>query len=376
MDCFKHGESHGIPSCRAEIQTSQLLPAYMVPLAYVPINRMPLSASGKLDRGKLSDLASQLSIHQLTSYGRPQGRKHAPSTNMEKIIRKLWAKTFNINPDEIGVHNDFLRLGGDSVSAMRLVITAREEGIILTVTDVFRSKNLSEMSQMANNLGVRADEDVDLAPFATLGKTETTECNKRLYRKYISMHTIAGSLMALSMTQPGAYVAQHVFTCPATLNVDRFRAAWAATIDSNPIPRTRIIQSGQSKMFQVVLRGSPDWYHPGDFDSYIEKDRQTPISFGRPQTRYALISDASTKKHRMVWKAHHAIYDGWSLPLIMRHIEGAYIGTIVGRPADFSRFIEHTANVDSHATAEYWRSQLSDMDLTHFPAIRRLHISR
>jgi aryl carrier-like protein len=68
---------------------------------------------------------------------------------MEKSLRLLWSKVLNVEISAIRSRSAFLQLGGDSISAMQLMSSARGEGIRLTMLDITKSKNLRELAQLA-----------------------------------------------------------------------------------------------------------------------------------------------------------------------------------------------------------------------------------
>ena len=85
---------------------------------------------------------------------------------MERRLQSLWATALSLDAKKIGVSDSFLRIGGDSVTAMRLVAVAREQGLSLTVADIFRHPRLYELAQE-----VKLNEDSvtgDVAPFSLL----------------------------------------------------------------------------------------------------------------------------------------------------------------------------------------------------------------
>jgi len=116
-------------------QLREHLPSYMVPEVYFAVARLPIMTSGKIDRKTLRSIGASFSTQS-------QGPKRQPSTEKEKILRQLWARVLNINADNIGLDDSFFRLGGDSITAMKLVGEARKEGLQLTVADVIRNPRL------------------------------------------------------------------------------------------------------------------------------------------------------------------------------------------------------------------------------------------
>ena len=87
------------------------LPSYMLPSAFVVLDSLPLTASGKLDRRALPP--QNKSRHEVS------GTFTAAITTIEKVIANLWAEIIEI--DEVGIHDDFSELGGDSLAAAQIV---------------------------------------------------------------------------------------------------------------------------------------------------------------------------------------------------------------------------------------------------------------
>ena len=104
---------------------ADLLPVYMVPSLFIALDQMPITASGKLDRTRLKQLAQELEPSQVAHYSFADQVKRSPTTEMEVTLQGLWADVLGIPMDSIGADDTFFRLGGDSVAAMRLVTAAR-----------------------------------------------------------------------------------------------------------------------------------------------------------------------------------------------------------------------------------------------------------
>lgn len=108
----------------------QILPLYMVPTHIVPMKKLPVNASGKLDRRATRTILEHLGRGQLRAYAEHDAGKSTMVDRMlsdtEEQLRLLWAQVLGLAADEIrGVSDDFFDLGGDSVSAMRLVAAAQ-----------------------------------------------------------------------------------------------------------------------------------------------------------------------------------------------------------------------------------------------------------
>lgn len=140
------------PSERAEIELremlSERLPLYMVPRVIGILDNMPLNNNCKIDRKALSQMIPQ-GLRFKTS--KPADSELSES---EKIIRQIWGDTLLIEPHTIGRHDRFFDIGGDSISAMKVVLAARRHNFTITVRDVF----LLEVQEMAQRLPVAVTE--------------------------------------------------------------------------------------------------------------------------------------------------------------------------------------------------------------------------
>lgn len=165
-------------------------------------------------------------------------------------------------------------------------------------------------------------------------------------------------LMALSQDQPGAYILQNVYRLPADLDLPRFMAAWEKTVEATEILRTRIVQMDK-KTVQVVLKQSLKWKESDCLQNYCKEDKETPVEYGKELSRFAIIGRRNpTGERYMVWTIHHAIYDGWSMSLMLDRVARVYSGQPLPKSVPFSRFIDHISQVDAGKSDDFWRSQL------------------
>ncbi|WP_338082378.1 AMP-binding enzyme, partial [Agrobacterium deltaense] len=95
--------------------TLNTLPDYMVPAAFVPLETMPLTPNGKIDRAALP--------HPNNDNGLARADYIAPRTPTEEILAAIWADVLQIS--QVGVNDNFFELGGNSLLAMRMVARVR-----------------------------------------------------------------------------------------------------------------------------------------------------------------------------------------------------------------------------------------------------------
>ncbi|HSK75700.1 MAG TPA: non-ribosomal peptide synthase/polyketide synthase [Thermoanaerobaculia bacterium] len=112
---------------------SQSLPDYMVPSAFVLMERLPLLANGKVDRKALPAPSA-----------RREGDFTPPRNEVERTLAALWAETLRL--DRVGVHDNFFELGGDSILSIQIVARANEAGLFLTPKQIFQHQTVAELA--------------------------------------------------------------------------------------------------------------------------------------------------------------------------------------------------------------------------------------
>jgi len=137
----------------ARAALAEQLPAYMVPAAIVTLDALPLTPNGKLDTRALPAPDYQDGDHY-----------RAPTNPTEEILAGLYADALGI--DRVGIDDSFFELGGDSISAMRLIaaINARLEAD-LSVRTLFEAPTVRSLNQ---RLGTETTSTQEVVPVQTL----------------------------------------------------------------------------------------------------------------------------------------------------------------------------------------------------------------
>ncbi len=114
------------------------LPVYMIPSAYVVLERLPLLPNGKVDRRSLPEPAEDR-----------QAEHVPPSTPTEETLAEIWRSLMGV--ERIGAGDDFFRLGGHSLLATRVAARARDAfGIELPLSVLFQETTLSQLAAWIN----------------------------------------------------------------------------------------------------------------------------------------------------------------------------------------------------------------------------------
>ncbi|TAQ85918.1 hypothetical protein B7494_g5755 [Chlorociboria aeruginascens] len=365
-----------------ETAISAAIPAYMVPTLYIPVISMPMTSSGKLDRRRLREICRSFSESQASIYRLARKSGRAPSTEMEKSLQKLWESILTLPSNSVGAEDNFFRLGGDSIEAMRLITAARVQGISLTVASIFRKPKLFEVSSEAVFMSY-TDSGMDQAPIEPFTMIPRTNCIEKLVGEVASYckvepdsiqdiypcTAIQEGLIALSTKNSGAYVAQNIYRLPPEVDIGRFRQAWETVVQAELILRTRIVYTEAFGFLQAVIQGKLEWFEVSDLQEITESDRQLPAHNGGTLSRYTIVEG---NIRYFVWTSHHALYDGWCIPLMLKRVEGCYhdlksIDFVLG--ASYPRFIQYLSKIDGAESDTFWKSKLDDTTAVQFPVL-------
>ncbi|MEM1434554.1 MAG: phosphopantetheine-binding protein, partial [Pseudomonadota bacterium] len=128
------------------------LPPYMLPTHFIRLPALPLTANGKVDYAGLPQ-ATRRTAQDTTP----------PRNDLERALTELWRARFGLT--QIGIHEDFFELGGDSVLAIQLVDTAAADGLSLEPRQLFEYPTIAELAtELASSTAGRAAQRAPAAP--------------------------------------------------------------------------------------------------------------------------------------------------------------------------------------------------------------------
>lgn len=128
-------------------------PDYMVPSFYVQLEKLPLSPNGKVDRKVLPGISGDDIMRKEYT---------APRNEVENKLVLIWQEVLGIQ--KIGVTDSLFELGGNSLSATRLIsLIHKEFEVKISINDLFKNRTLEDQAVFIENIhaafGVDADQD-------------------------------------------------------------------------------------------------------------------------------------------------------------------------------------------------------------------------
>ncbi|KAJ5261276.1 hypothetical protein N7478_011871 [Penicillium angulare] len=348
-------------------QLHNRLPRYMVPDVWIPLARLPKAPSGKIDRRLLRETAAAMSQRDLSEFAcsAEEKEKRAPSTDSEQKLQQVYAEILQIQLPAIGMDDTFLRLGGDSVQAIRLIGAARKVGIVIQMQELLSEVTIAEQAEKSTT--ITSSPETVYESFSLVNTSVQSDV-LRLAQEQCSVQRsqvediypctpLQESMFASSLQHPGMYTGNIVFRIPLDVDASKLKNAWKNTSDYNPILRTRIIQTSHG-FFQVVVDAFA-WHE--EAGPTLQTPRFTEL-VGQPLVQYSY----NEKNRELVLTSHHSVSDDWTLRLVHQQVEAAYHGHSLEKQ-HFYPFIQYTRGIQG--VDKFWATQLSKLDATVFPEL-------
>ena len=154
------GHAHAPAALRAALEAQ--IPEYMIPTAWVPLEQLPLSPHGKLDRTALP--APDMN-------GAADEEFVAPRTPTEICLAGIWAEVLHL--PRVGANMDLLRLGADSIQLFQIIARSTREGFRLTARQLLQQRTLEAVAALVDEAaGGTAPGGETRATLPTLGQFE------------------------------------------------------------------------------------------------------------------------------------------------------------------------------------------------------------
>ncbi|KAJ6087294.1 hypothetical protein N7467_006208 [Penicillium canescens] len=263
-------------------QLPERLSRHMLPTKLLVLPQLPVIERGQIDRDQLRQIASETPTDQFLDYSAllKYRRVHddPPRTKAELVLQRLWAATLDIDSSSISRQTSFLSIGGDSLSAMRLVAHLRGEGYSLEVADVLRTSRLANLAtkvieELPNDSAL---SPIPAEPFSLLDQPVSREylaaaCHLHPWEieDAYPCSPVQEAMLTRTAVRATEFVSRGLISLPMNVDVNRLQEAWSTVVAETPVLRTRIVESAGQGLLQVVTRAAVPWL---EFES-LEKIR-------------------------------------------------------------------------------------------------------
>ncbi|WP_327073988.1 amino acid adenylation domain-containing protein [Kitasatospora purpeofusca] len=360
---------------RAHLATD--LPEYMVPAAFVTIERVPLTNSGKVDHRALP--APDLAAFAAERYV-------APRTPVEERLAAVWSQVLEL--PQVSAEDSFFELGGDSIRAVRLVGALREAGYDVSIPDVFEHRTVATLATHLDGRATGHSLIAAVAPFALIGDRDRERLPADVVDAYPLSQVQTGMLVEM-LASADEHVYQNInsFRIPDAqpFSAEAMRAALATVAARHDILRTSVALTGYAQPLQLVhahaaiplsvhdIRELTKQQQAVLTTAFVDKEHATGFDMmNAPLLRVAVHVEADDA-WRLTVGYQHAIADGWSLNSLLMELLDCYrILRDGGEPAPHARpsvrFADFIAaeqvSLSSESDQTFWQDVLD----RHTPA--------
>ncbi|MDO0924515.1 non-ribosomal peptide synthase/polyketide synthase [Streptomyces sp. TG1A-8] len=344
---------------------ARTLPDYLVPTAFVPLEALPLSGNGKVDRAALP--APEV----------PAGTGRVePRTEAERRTAEVFGDVLGIEPP--GVEDDFFGLGGDSILSIRLASRLAEVfGTDLTPRAVFTEPTPAGLAKLlaAQRGGARPA----IVPVARDAVAPMSYAQQRLW--------------FLEEFAPGGaeYVTALALRLRGTPDTAALGAAFGALVARHESLRTTF-DSVDGHGVQIVhppqdvplplrdLSGLPEGEREGVLRRLLAEERTRPFDLRRgPLLRTGLVR-LGAGDHVLTLTLHHIVTDGWSTSVLLgdlAHLYRAELGVtreelppLPVQYADYAHWQRTAGGTGAQEQLAYWKERLAGGEPLELPTDR------
>jgi len=361
------------------------LPEYMLPSAFLLLDRFPLTPNGKIDRAALP----APSMEDLVGAGFV-----APRTDQEEAMAAIWCSVLKL--EQVGVTNNFFELGGHSLLATQCMARIRDQfDVDLPVKLMFSHPTIAELCEQLELVERRGDL---LPPPVEIldrdGELPPSFAQMRIW--FVNQLEESGSEhnMSTSYNMPAA------IRLRGKLNVTALRKAFQQLVVRHEVLRTSfLIDNGRASQ---LVREADDWFmdvrdlrhldweeREAEVIRFAEDEatRSFDLILG-PQDKARRLRLMRTRllqtgeqEHVLLLTMHHIISDGWSLGILIAEVGELYRALVSGelpllepitvQYADYASWQRKWMEgpVLEHQLS-YWRQQLAGVPVLELPTDR------
>ncbi|WP_263990082.1 non-ribosomal peptide synthetase, partial [Mycobacterium conspicuum] len=334
----------------AEIRAhlAERLPGYLVPTAIVAIDALPLTPTGKLDQRALP--APEFAA----------GEYRAPTGVVEEILAGIYGRVLGV--DRVGADDSFFDLGGDSLSAMR-VIAAISAGLNTDVS-VRTLFDAPTIAQLAPRIGGGSAAPNPLVAGERPAAVPLSFAQQRLWFLDQLQGPSPVYNMAAAVRLDGRLDAEALRAALGDVVVrhESLRTLFGAP---DGIPRQRVVAADRVELGWDVVDavGWPQVRLDEAVDAAVGYAFDLASEIPLRVTVFRVAEDA----HVLVAVVHHIAADGWSIAPLIRDLGVAYASRCAGDAPDWSplpvQYIDYTL---------WQRAQLGDLHDSHSPIAAQL----
>ncbi|KAF7558435.1 hypothetical protein G7046_g5711 [Stylonectria norvegica] len=361
--------------------------AQVIPSAFIPLKRFPISASLKVNRRKLQRMVAWLSHAQLLemasipNQGEVQisvlSQKPLPLTQHEERMRALWARVIDLPISKVSGSSSFLAVGGDRFLAAELAIACRREGLKISLNELLNGSTLTEVC--------RAMDGTECSSL-TRAPTVLANVDKKFIKDIIAPQIGVPWQEILDVAEASSYQVEQLelgisreradITCivlsfNGQIRRQRLESALNTLSTVHPALCTafaihdRHVYQVLSSSFKPVLERRTCSLHQFDHiaEEMTQLDQGFEFKLSEPVTKFTFLDDGQQGK--LIIRVSKAQIDDASVFLLVQDLILLYEQTsTLSTRSNFFQYMHAAEPVNHYAGMEYWKKYLEGAKMT------------
>jgi amino acid adenylation domain-containing protein len=303
----------------------QYLPEYMLPSAFVVLEKLPLTPNGKIDRKALSTLAF--------NEERRENTITAASTPIEQELVQIWSELLNL--DSISTNENFFELGGHSLLATQIMSRVRDAfGVEIPLRSLFESPTVAGLAQIIEG-EIGANQRLEAPPIESVVRQEELPLSFAQQRLWYLSQLVPDSSIYNISSHVRAIGQLDIAALEQSLNevIRRHKILRTrfTTIDGQPMQA--IAPSVTVQLPVVDLQAIPPERQEAEIKRLATEEDLHPFDLACcPLLRVTLLR-LNRQEHILLLTMHHIISDGWSMGVLLKEIATLYEAFSTGKPS-------------------------------------------
>jgi amino acid adenylation domain-containing protein len=339
---------------KVKIISQKWLPAFMVPGDFVLLPKFPYLASGKVDKTRLEQ---QYLESRDTPSNESMEDTDASSRQIYDILQKAVGHGFPANARLAAV-------GLDSLLTIKTASRLRLIGYDVSPMDLLRFDTIADFQELRGSIAQKgmAQKGQCESPTPEVIRT-LLERDKDLRKLLPGIETVIPctplqiAMLAETNTNPRAYCNWIEIECRKAASQLEIKSWLRQIVAGNEILRTGFaeISSSEHQYVQIIWKTFPN-------DGFTEVSRfsrdfdfQNDSSLLHP-IHIQLCFDG--RHHRILIQLHHALYDGWSVDLILKDLNTLATKSELQSRPQFRKVEKYYRNISNERSKEFWEDQL------------------
>ncbi|HJT58662.1 MAG TPA: amino acid adenylation domain-containing protein, partial [Ktedonobacteraceae bacterium] len=314
-------------STSAELRSflQERLPEPMIPAAFVFLQSLPLTANGKVDRGKLP-------VPQ-KSENRVRSTYVAPRSPIEEVLVEIWEEVLKVG--QVGIQDNFFSLGGHSLLATQVISRLRKMlQIEVPLRNLFEAPTIADFVEHVNR-AMRPGPRVELPPLLPASRTGELPLSFAQQR-----------LWFLDQLEPGSvsYNIPVAVRLSGALNIEAFERGLVEVVRRHESLRTTFrTQEGQPvqvigpvgafRLRHADLSRLTLEQREAEARRLAQEEKQFPFDLACGPLLRAMLLQLSKHKYVLLLSMHHIISDGWSAGVFLHELSTLYNTFVQEKPS-------------------------------------------